>query len=96
MTLRVLHDGIGHSCTTVIDSMGQQRTPKPEVDLKPIDPAKMYPLEHFQVISGMGRAAMRSARDAGLTMHYVGGRAWILGSDWIEYVVANGRSTKDG
>jgi hypothetical protein len=61
--------------------------------LGPIDPDRLYPLEVFAKITGLGRAALRTARHAGLVVRYVGGRGWVLGQDWIEYAMQHGRES---
>ena len=63
--------------------------------LAPIDADRLYPLELFQQIAGLGRAAMRNARKSGLNIRYVSGRGWVLGRDWIDYVVEHGKGAKD-
>ena len=45
--------------------------------LGPIEADKLYPLEVFQHVSGLGKAALRTARQAGLKVHYVSGRGWV-------------------
>jgi len=62
--------------------------------LGPIEPHILYPLEDLKARSGMGSAAMRTARRQGLTVKYAGGRGYILGRHFIEYVEANGKSEK--
>ena len=59
-----------------------------------IDPTKLYPLGEFQRVSGLSTAAVRSARREGLVVRYVGRTALILGRDFVEFVVATGRTTR--
>lgn len=62
--------------------------------LGPIEPHILYPLEDLKARSGMGAVAMRTARRAGLVVKYAGGRGYVLGRDFIEYIDANGKSEK--
>lgn len=64
-------------------------------DLAAIDPALQYPLELFEQIAGLGRAALREARRKGLRVRYVHGRAFVLGRDWLEYCDSAGKGSKD-
>jgi len=57
-----------------------------------IDPSKIYPLKTFMRLAGMGLAAMRSARRAGLPVSYVGNLAFVRGSDFAEFVKANAKN----
>ncbi len=54
--------------------------------LSEIHPDVMYPLQEFQERSGLGKAAMREARQKGLTVRKVGRRHFVLGKDFIAYV----------
>ncbi len=51
-----------------------------------IHPDVMYPLPEFQERSGLGKAAMREARQKGLKVRRVGRRHYVLGKDFIAYV----------
>lgn len=62
--------------------------------LGPIEPHILYPLPELQARAGLGNAAMRTARRAGLKVKYAGGRGYVLGLDFIEYVEANGKDEK--
>lgn len=46
----------------------------------------VYPIKAFLLITGWNRAAMRSARRAGLPVYYVGNRAFIRGDDFISWI----------
>ena len=61
---------------------------------KSIDPTRLYSLGEFQRVSGMSTAAVRSARREGLVVRYLGRTAWILGRDFVEFVVSKGRTTR--
>lgn len=47
---------------------------------------KLYLLESFKSLTGLGDCWMRNARRRGLRVHRVGGRAFVLGRDFIEFV----------
>lgn len=55
-----------------------------------INPDELYTLKAFAQRLGIREATVRSARRAGLRVYYVHKRAYILGRDWIEYVVSSG------
>lgn len=46
----------------------------------------LYTLDSFKKRLGMSDAALRSARRAGLKVHYKHGRGFISGQAWITYV----------
>ena len=64
--------------------------------LQPIRPDEIWPLELFLPAIGIGQASMHMARRNGLAVHYIHGRAYVIGKDWISYVKENGKATKDG
>ncbi|HCS50353.1 hypothetical protein [Rubinisphaera sp.] len=45
-----------------------------------------YTLEQFKKLQGIGKDGLRSARQAGLKVRRAHRRAFILGSDWLEYL----------
>lgn len=51
-----------------------------------IEPGVLYSLAEFQSRTGLKRFALRTARKNGLQVRYTGGRAFVNGTDWIEYV----------
>lgn len=51
-----------------------------------IDPERVYPLQEFMRLAGMGRTAMRSARDRGLPVKYVGRTAFVCGADFVRWL----------
>lgn len=57
---------------------------------------EMYPLEEFERRVGLGRGALRAARQAGLKTMYVSGRAYVMGKDWFAYVAKNGKERTSG
>ena len=62
--------------------------------LKAIDPHKLYPLEVFYAVTGIGRAGLRAARQRGLSVRYVGRNGYVHGKEWIDFVLRNGRAGK--
>ena len=58
----------------------------PQALLCPIEPGKIYPLALFKQITGFGNHAMRTARKQGLRVRYLAGRAFVMGSDFLDYV----------
>ncbi|MSR58423.1 MAG: hypothetical protein EXS05_12350 [Planctomycetaceae bacterium] len=52
----------------------------------PIEADVGYPISVFCKRSGLGEAALRSARAAGLKVRYAGGRAYIIGADFLEFL----------
>lgn len=53
---------------------------------EPINLESLYRLDDFQKLTGLGRSAMRTARRNGLKVRRTGGRAYVLGRDFIEYL----------
>ncbi len=49
-----------------------------------------YGLAELQKRTGLGKAAMRTARRKGLQVRYVAGRAFVRGEDWLSYVEQHG------
>jgi hypothetical protein len=47
-----------------------------------IEPDQVYRLDQFMALSGLGIAAMRTARRGGLPVLYVGNRGFVRGSDF--------------
>lgn len=64
-------------------------------NLLPIDPALLYPLEVLKRQAGLGRAALSAMRRGGMRMLYVSGRCYVHGQDFINYVLSNGKRSKD-
>jgi hypothetical protein len=54
-----------------------------------INPDELYTLKAFTQRLGIRSATIRSARRAGLPVHYVHKHAYIYGRDWIDYVLAS-------
>lgn len=61
----------------------------------PVRPDFLYPLSALQTVTGLGSGAFRQMRRKGLKVRYVAGRAYVLGSDFINHVVEYGKSEKD-
>lgn len=57
-----------------------------KVSAEPITPESLYRLDDFQKLTGLGRWAMRTARRNGLKVRRIGGRAYVLGRDFIDYL----------
>ncbi len=55
-----------------------------------------YPLASFCQITQLGKHALRSARREGLRVRYVGSRAFIDGSDWLDFVRTKGDDAHRG
>lgn len=47
-----------------------------------------YTLDELKRRVGLKDAALRTARKNGLAVHYVSGRGFVLGRDWIAYIVS--------
>ncbi len=58
-----------------------------------INPAELYTLNAFKRRLGLADAALRSARRKGLRVTYVHKHGFVLGRDWIEYVL-NSKSSR--
>ena len=61
---------------------------------------ELYTLKSFKERLGISDATLRSARRAGLQVYYVHKHGYVIGSDWIEYVLKspgrhNGESNSD-
>lgn len=54
-----------------------------------IRPDELYDIETLMKRVRLGPSAIREARRAGLKVHYVHRRAYVLGGDWIEYVLSS-------
>ena len=63
-----------------------QQQPAAAVTVGEIDPDKLYSLEAFKHVSGMGDWAMRSARKAGLKMKKIGNRKFVSGKDFVDFL----------
>ena len=61
-----------------------------------INPDELYTLTAFKRRLGVADATLRTARRAGLKVHYLHKQGFILGRDWIEYVVNSGPNASRG
>lgn len=61
-----------------------------------INPEELYTLAAFKRRLGVADATLRTARRAGLKVHYLHKQGFILGRDWIEYVVNSGPNVSRG
>lgn len=59
-------------------------------NLRAIQAGVSYPQSTFSSITGLQKAALRTARRKGLRVRYVGSRAFILGDDWLRFVAEHG------
>ncbi len=55
-------------------------------NLEAIDVSKIYPLKQFQRLAGAGDWMMRQMRRNGLKVRRVGGKAFVRGQDWFEFL----------
>ncbi len=62
--------------------MAIQGSPKSGI----VEADAVYQKAEFLCRAGLGEAAFRSARRAGLKVAYVHGRSYIRGRDWIDYL----------
>ncbi len=63
-----------------------RRRPRVELADERIAASEVYSLASFQARTGLGRAAIRACRRAGLSVVKVGSRNFIAGRDWIEFL----------
>jgi hypothetical protein len=56
--------------------------------IQPIDSQQTYPLAVFMRASGLGRHSMRVARKRGLRVIRIGGRAFVRGADFADFLTA--------
>jgi hypothetical protein len=63
--------------------------------LGPIDPDQLYPKPTIMRLSGLGQRCLNDAQRSGaLRVRFVGGRCFILGRDFVEWV-ENGKASKN-
>lgn len=62
--------------------------------LAPIESGTVYPLPNFQVRTGLKATALRSARRNGLKVRYLGGRGFVRGEDFLDFLSSHGKDTK--
>lgn len=55
-------------------------------ELAPIQNGVIYPLDNFQLRTGMGRHAMRAARRSGLKVIRLGSRVFVRGDDFNAFL----------
>jgi hypothetical protein len=56
-----------------------------------LDPDLLYTLRELMELTGLKRTAIRTARENGLEIRYVGGRGFVLGRDFQDYVIKHGK-----
>jgi hypothetical protein len=59
---------------------------RPVLDRQPVKAGEAYTLPAFAARTGLGRWALTACRRDGLRVIRAGGRAFVLGSDWISYL----------
>jgi hypothetical protein len=57
-------------------------------------PGAIYNLEAFSAVTGMKKTALRTCRERGLKVHYVGNRGYIVGSDFADYLKEHGKESE--
>ena len=67
------------------------RALKPRATLSEISRDSIYPLDVFMTHSGLSQAALREARRNGLKVRRIGRRSFIVGEDFLKYVMENGK-----
>ena len=60
--------------------------------LAPILPDALYPLDVLKRSTGLQDTAMRSARNNGMRVLYLGNRGFVYGRDFISHVLENARA----
>lgn len=63
-----------------------KRTPVELQDAPFVHVDGIYPLVAFEKVSGMGKAAMKTARRNGLRVRKVLGRSYVLGRDFLNWI----------
>jgi hypothetical protein len=63
------------------------RRKQPDDTLREIHPDVLYRLDEIKKRAGLGSWAMRAARRNGLRVIYRNARGWVLGRDFIEYMM---------
>ena len=64
--------------------------------LRPVNPALLYPKSVLMEMTGLGTKCLNQAqREGALRVKYVGGRVFVLGRDFVEWVELQGKSRKD-
>ena len=69
----------------------QKPTPKADSDPGVIESDAMYTLNELQRRSRLGKAAMRTARRAGLPVLRIGRRSYVSGRSFIEWATEHAR-----
>ena len=59
-----------------------------------IEPETLYELNEAMARTGWGKTSFRSARRQGLPVKYLGRKAYVLGSDLIDFIQNNGRNER--
>lgn len=72
------------------DPMATTAKKEPNADLGPIEPDVLYPLAVFQKRTGFRRESRAKLRREGLPIRRVGRQRFVLGRDFIEFVLTQG------
>lgn len=59
-----------------------------------INPATLYRIESLKAAAGVGEWAIRQMRRNGLKIRYIAGKAFVLGSDFIDYITSNAKDCR--
>jgi hypothetical protein len=59
-------------------------------DASPIDKGRVYTIAQFCRATGIGRTGLRAAERRGLRTSRVGGRKFVSGEAWFEYLKREG------
>ena len=81
----------------VLDKCGRQAmSPARSAEsLRSIKPDELYVASDAYQSLGWKAAAQRKARRLGLRVKYFGGRSYVLGRDLIQFLIENGKDSKD-
>ena len=61
-------------------------TQSPSQEPPAIESGRAYTLPAFRQVTGLGLAAMRTARRRGLRVRHAHGKAFVVGADFLDYL----------
>jgi hypothetical protein len=61
---------------------------------QPIPPNTLFTLQDFSTVSGLKKTALRTARENGLKVRYMGNRAFVMSDDFFSYLKEHGKESK--
>jgi hypothetical protein len=76
--------------------MARRREGDSGAAMNPIRADEAYGLKQFGQFAGLKETALKAARANGLKVVYCHGRAYVLGSDWLEYLRRVSESSAKG